>query len=95
MTNARRASTVRAPRGAEIPCKGWHQEAALRMLMNNLDLELFVETGRAYRRALADTGRASRKCALRYSVYLMDWNLPGLLGRASRQPSFSSTCRCA
>jgi len=29
--------TVRAPRGAEISCKGWQQEAALRMLMNNLD----------------------------------------------------------
>jgi urocanate hydratase len=28
---------VRAPRGSEISCKGWHQEAALRMLMNNLD----------------------------------------------------------
>lgn len=29
--------TVRAPRGMELSCKGWHQEAALRMLMNNLD----------------------------------------------------------
>jgi urocanate hydratase len=29
--------TVRAPRGSEISCKGWPQEAALRMLMNNLD----------------------------------------------------------
>ncbi len=28
---------VRAPRGIEISCKGWSQEAALRMLMNNLD----------------------------------------------------------
>src|SRR5579859_584004 len=28
---------VRAPHGAEITCKGWAQEAALRMLMNNLD----------------------------------------------------------
>ncbi len=28
---------VRAPRGANRSCKGWHQEAALRMLMNNLD----------------------------------------------------------
>ncbi len=28
---------VSAPRGREISCKGWHQEAALRMLMNNLD----------------------------------------------------------
>src|SRR5437016_1121799 len=31
---------IRAPRGAEISCKGWHQEAALRMLMNNLDPEV-------------------------------------------------------
>lgn len=31
--------TVRAPRGGEISCKGWFQEAALRMLMNNLDPE--------------------------------------------------------
>jgi urocanate hydratase len=28
---------IRAPRGANISCKGWHQEAALRLLMNNLD----------------------------------------------------------
>jgi urocanate hydratase len=31
---------VRAPRGANRSCKGWHQEAALRMLMNNLDPEV-------------------------------------------------------
>jgi urocanate hydratase len=31
---------VRAPRGAERSCKGWVQEAALRMLMNNLDPEV-------------------------------------------------------
>ena len=29
--------TVRAPRGSTLSCKGWQQEAALRMLMNNLD----------------------------------------------------------
>jgi urocanate hydratase len=28
---------VRAPRGTQLNCKGWHQEAALRCLMNNLD----------------------------------------------------------
>src|SRR6185436_15260465 len=28
---------IRAPRGASLTCKGWPQEAALRMLMNNLD----------------------------------------------------------
>ncbi|MBM3285882.1 MAG: urocanate hydratase [Candidatus Eisenbacteria bacterium] len=32
-----RAREVRAPRGRELSCKGWVQEAALRMLMNNLD----------------------------------------------------------
>ncbi len=31
---------VSAPRGREISCKGWHQEAALRMLMNNLDSDV-------------------------------------------------------
>src|SRR5207237_8086759 len=31
------SSVIRAPRGAEISCKGWPQEAALRMLHNNLD----------------------------------------------------------
>src|SRR4026207_2161110 len=29
--------TIRAPRGPQLSCKGWPQEAALRMLMNNLD----------------------------------------------------------
>ena len=32
--------TVRAPRGNHLQCKGWGQEAALRMLMNNLDPEV-------------------------------------------------------
>ena len=37
MTTAR---VIRAPRGTQISCKGWQQEAALRMLMNNLDPEV-------------------------------------------------------
>ena len=40
MTDVSKASTIRAPRGAGISCKGWHQEGALRMLMNNLDPEV-------------------------------------------------------
>jgi urocanate hydratase len=49
---------VRAPRGTELTCKGWPQEAALRMLMNNLDpdvaerpedLVVYGGTGRAAR----------------------------------------------
>src|SRR5204863_6691963 len=29
--------TIQSPRGSVLSCKGWHQEAALRCLMNNLD----------------------------------------------------------
>ena len=34
------APVVRAPRGATLSCRGWQQEAAMRMLMNNLDPEV-------------------------------------------------------
>src|ERR1039457_139382 len=34
------APIIRAPRGSQLRCKGWQQEAALRMLMNNLDPEV-------------------------------------------------------
>ncbi|HMB38007.1 MAG TPA: urocanate hydratase, partial [Wenzhouxiangellaceae bacterium] len=37
MTHSR---TVRAPRGSEKTCKTWAAEAAMRMLMNNLDPEV-------------------------------------------------------
>ncbi len=37
MTQATEAPVIRAPHGAHLHCKGWVQEAALRMLMNNLD----------------------------------------------------------
>jgi urocanate hydratase len=37
MTSQRTNSNIRAPRGAALNCKSWHQEAALRCLMNNLD----------------------------------------------------------
>src|SRR5204862_2659173 len=36
---AAEARTVRAPRGTALSCRSWQQEAALRMLMNNLDPE--------------------------------------------------------
>src|SRR2546422_11371983 len=39
-TTVSEARIVRAPRGSEISCQGWQQEAALRMLMNNLDPEV-------------------------------------------------------
>ena len=37
---AAQARTVRAPRGTALSCRSWQQEAALRMLMNNLDPEV-------------------------------------------------------
>ncbi|HET9096126.1 MAG TPA: hypothetical protein VFN37_05665, partial [Candidatus Baltobacteraceae bacterium] len=39
-TTATGPRTVRAPHGTELSCQGWPQEAALRMLMNNLDPEV-------------------------------------------------------
>ena len=39
-TTIEEARVIRAPRGTEISCLGWQQEAALRMLMNNLDPEV-------------------------------------------------------
>jgi urocanate hydratase len=38
--NRSQPRTVRAARGTDLTCKGWQQEAALRMLMNNLDPEV-------------------------------------------------------
>ncbi|HSD29009.1 MAG TPA: urocanate hydratase, partial [Vicinamibacteria bacterium] len=40
MTTAAAVHVVRAPRGTSISCRSWPQEAALRMLMNNLDPEV-------------------------------------------------------
>ncbi|MET1038887.1 MAG: hypothetical protein ABW075_11470 [Aeromicrobium sp.] len=34
---AHEAREVRAPRGTDLSCRSWPQEAAMRMLMNNLD----------------------------------------------------------
>jgi len=36
-TPASSYTSIRAPRGTTLSCKGWQQEAAMRMLMNNLD----------------------------------------------------------
>jgi len=39
-TEVKTPVSIRAPRGNSITCKGWQQEAAMRMLMNNLDEEV-------------------------------------------------------
>jgi len=49
---------VRAPRGPELTCRGWQQEAALRMLMNNLDPEVAEDPDALV--VYGGTGRAAR-----------------------------------
>ena len=57
----RGARSVRAPRGSAISCKGWQQEAALRMLMNNLDPEVAERPDDLV--VYGGTGRAARSWA--------------------------------
>jgi urocanate hydratase len=49
---------IRAPRGTEKSCQGWHQEAALRMLMNNLDPDVAENPDELI--VYGGTGRAAR-----------------------------------
>src|SRR5438046_5406508 len=49
---------IHAPRGSERSCKGWHQEAAMRMLMNNLDPDVAEAPDRLV--VYGGTGRAAR-----------------------------------
>ena len=49
---------IKAPRGTQISCKGWGQEAALRMLMNNLDPEVAENPNELV--VYGGTGKAAR-----------------------------------
>ncbi|MBL4634258.1 MAG: urocanate hydratase [Kofleriaceae bacterium] len=49
---------IRAPRGTELSCKGWQQEAVLRMLMNNLDPEVAEDPDKLV--VYGGTGKAVR-----------------------------------
>src|SRR5436190_11049512 len=55
------ARPVRAPRGTERTCRGWGQEAVLRMLMNNLDPEVAEDPDALV--VYGGTGRAARSWA--------------------------------
>src|SRR5947208_15333226 len=52
---------VRAPRGTGLSCKGWPQEAAMRMLMNNLDPEVAEHPDELI--VYGGSGRAARSWA--------------------------------
>ncbi len=69
-TTARTRDWCARPRGTELTCKGWLQEAALRMLMNNLDPEVAERPGRSrrlrrHRQGGAHLGRLRRHRARR------------------------------
>ncbi|HXO38434.1 MAG TPA: hypothetical protein VN872_07340, partial [Candidatus Acidoferrum sp.] len=49
---------LKAPRGTELTCKGWPQEAAMRMLMNNLDPEVAEDPDRLV--VYGGSGKAAR-----------------------------------
>jgi urocanate hydratase len=49
---------IRSPRGTTLSCKGWHQEAALRMLHNNLDPDVAEEPDKLI--VYGGTGKAAR-----------------------------------
>ncbi|HJQ25789.1 MAG TPA: urocanate hydratase [Blastocatellia bacterium] len=53
-----KSRNISAPRGTQLSCKGWHQEAALRMLMNNLDPEVAERPDDLI--VYGGTGRAAR-----------------------------------
>ena len=61
MIDASGARPVRAPRGTTLTCRGWPQEAALRMLMNNLDPEVAENPDALV--VYGGTGRAARSWA--------------------------------
>ncbi len=57
-TGAAGPRPVRAPRGTDLSCRGWPQEAALRMLMNNLDPDVAENPDELV--VYGGTGRAAR-----------------------------------
>ncbi len=61
MDNSEKTRVIRAPRGSDLSCKGWTQEAALRMLMNNLDPEVAERPEDLV--VYGGTGRAARNWA--------------------------------
>ncbi len=58
MSRKKGKRVIRAPRGEQLSCKGWGQEAALRMLMNNLDPEVAEDPDQLV--VYGGSGRAAR-----------------------------------
>ena len=59
-------TVVRAPHGTELSCRGWHQEAAMRMLMNNLDPDVAEHPEKLV--VYGGTGKAARNWESYYAI---------------------------
>ncbi|HVP36369.1 MAG TPA: urocanate hydratase [Terriglobales bacterium] len=66
---------VKAPRGTSLSCKGWHQEAALRMLQNNLDEEVAEKPQELI--IYGGSGKAARNWESYYAIVEALKNLEG------------------
>ena len=60
------STEIRAPRGTKLRCKGWKQEAAMRMLMNNLDPEVAERPQDLV--VYGGTGKAARDWAAYHAI---------------------------
>ncbi|MGH9478755.1 MAG: urocanate hydratase [Terriglobales bacterium] len=60
------ATPIRAPRGTQLRCRGWGQEAAMRMLMNNLDPEVGERPQELV--VYGGTGKAARNWACYHAI---------------------------
>ena len=70
---------IRAPRGTQLTARGWQQEAALRMLMNNLDPEVAERPQDLV--VYGGTGKAARdwpSFRARIGAYGPRWTLQGV-----------------
>jgi urocanate hydratase len=66
---------VKAPHGTSLSCKGWHQEAALRMLQNNLDEEVAEKPQELI--IYGGSGKAARNWESYYAIVEALKNLEG------------------
>ncbi len=66
MNKVKKPKVVRAPRGTKLTCKGWAQEAAMRMLMNNLDPEVAEKPDELI--VYGGTGKAARNWECYYAI---------------------------
>ncbi len=60
------STIIKAPTGTTLQCKGWHQEAALRMLMNNLDPDVAEKPSELI--VYGGTGKAARNWACYHKI---------------------------